>query len=83
MYGDAWIGLIMVAMEISGHCSIIVMFNVKKMTMESVNDSVFCLTYILNVAPFIFQAINEIVALACAFSDSVVGCIIAEVNYLP
>ena len=83
MYDHAWIGLIMVAMEMSGHCSFIVMFNVKDMTLESVSDSVFCLTYILNVAPFTFQAINEIVALACAFGDSVVGCIIAEVNYLP
>ena len=73
----------MVAMEMSSHCSIIVMFDVKNMTLESVNDSIFCLAYILDVAPFTFQAIDEIVALACALSDSVVGCIIVEVGYFP
>ena len=41
------------------------------------------LTYILNVAPFTFQAINEVVAFACAFSDSVVGCVVVVVSYLP
>ena len=73
----------MVVMKMSDQCSIIVMLNVKDMTLESINDSVFCLTYILNVAPFTFQTINEIVALACAFSDGVVGCIIVEVSYHP
>ena len=43
----------------------------------------FCLTYILTVAPLAFQAIYEIVALACAFGDSVVGCVVVEVYYLP
>ena len=83
MHDHAWIGLIIVAMEMSSHCSIIVMFDVKNMTSESVNDSIFCLAYILNVAPFTFQAIDKIIALACAFSDSVVGCIIVEVGYFP
>ena len=59
------------------------MFDVKDMTLESVNDSILCLAYIFHVAPFTFQAINEIVALACAFSDSVVGCIIVEIGYFP
>ena len=53
------------------------------MTLESVNDSIFCLAYILNVAPFTFQAIDEIIAFACAFSDSVVGCVIVEIGYFP
>ena len=83
MYDHAWIGLIIVAMEMSSHCSIIVMFDVKNMTLESVNDSIFCLAYTLNVAPFTVPAIDEIIALACAFSDSVVGCIIVEVGYFP
>ena len=61
MYDHAWIGLIIVAMKVSGHCGVIIMFNVKDMTLESFNDSVFCLTYILNVAPLAFQAIYEIV----------------------
>ena len=37
----------------------------------------------LGVAPFTFQAINEIVALACALGDSVVGCIVIEIGYFP
>ena len=68
MYDHAWIGLIIVAMKISGHYGVIVMFNVKDMTLESINDFVFCLTYILNVAPFAFQAIYEIVALVSSES---------------
>ena len=43
----------------------------------------FGLTYILNMAPFTFQAINEVVALACAFSGIVVGCVVVKVSYLP
>ena len=46
------------------------------MTLESVNDSVLCLAYIFDVAPFTFQAINKMVVLACAFSDIIVGCTI-------
>ena len=83
MYDHAWTGLIIVPMKVSGHCGAIVMFNVKDMTLESINDSVFCLTYIINVAPIAFQAIYEIVALACAFSNSLVGCVVVEVSYLP
>ena len=41
MYDHAWIGLILVAMKMSSHCCVIVMFNVKDMTLESINDSVF------------------------------------------
>ena len=65
MYDQAWIALIIVAMKMSCHCSIIVMFDIKDMTLESVNDSILCLAYIFDVAPFTFQAINEIVALVC------------------
>ena len=72
MYDQAWIGLIIVAMKMSSYYSIIVMFDVKDMTFESINDSIFCLTYIPNVAPFAFQAIYEIVTLACAFGNGVV-----------
>ena len=59
-------------MKMSCHCCIIVMFDVNDMTLESVNDSVLCLTYIFNVGPFIFQAINVIVALACVLFGHVV-----------
>ena len=83
MYDHAWIAVIIVAMKMSCHCGIIVMFDVKDMTLESVNDSVLCLAYIFNVAPFTFQAINEIVALACALCNSVVGCVVIEIGYFP
>ena len=57
--------LITVALEMSSHCGIIVMFNnVKYMVLESINDSIFCLAYILYVAPFALQTIYEIVTLA-------------------
>ena len=75
--------MIIVAMKMSCHCCIIVMFDVKNMTLESVNDSVLCSAYTFDVAPFTFQAINEIVAVACAFGDSIVGCIVTEIGYFP
>ena len=83
MYDHAWIAVIIVAVKMSCHCGIIVMFDVKDMTLESVNDSILCLAYLFNVAPFTFQAINEVVALACALCDSVVCCIIIEIGYFP
>ena len=46
--------MIIVAMKMSSHCSFVIMFNVKYVTLESVNDSVFGLTYILYVAPVAF-----------------------------
>ena len=79
----AWIAVIIMAMKMSCHCCVTVMFGVKDMTLESVNDSVLCLAYIFDVAPFTFQAINEIVALACAIADSVVGCVVIEIGYFP
>ena len=81
MYDHTWIAVIIVAMKMSCQCCIIVMFDVKNMTLESVNDSVLCLAYIFDVAPSTFQAINKIVALACAFGDSDVGCIVIEIGY--
>ena len=38
-------------MEMSSHCGFVIVFDVKYVTLESVNDSVFGLTYILYVAP--------------------------------
>ena len=74
----AWIGLIIVTMEMPGHCGVIIVFDVKDMT-----DSIFCLTYILNMAPSALQTIYKIVTLACAFSYSVIGCMVVEICYLP
>ena len=43
------------------------------MTLESVNDSVFSLSYIFDIAIIAFKAINKIFALKGAIPDCVVG----------
>ena len=75
--------LITVALKTSSHCSIVSVFDVKYMTLESINNPVFGLTYILYVAPSALQTVYEIVTLACAFSYCVVDCIIVELCYFP
>ena len=71
MYDHAWISLIIVTMEMPSHCGVIIVFDVKYVNLESINDSIFCLTYILNMAPSALQTVYKIVTLACAFSYSV------------
>ena len=66
-----------------GHCCIVIVFDVINMTLESINDSIFCLSYIFDMATLAFQAIYEIVALAGAFGDSIVGCVVVEVSDSP
>ena len=63
--------MIIVTMKMFSHCGFVIMFDVKYVTLESVHDSVFGLTYILYVTPVALQTIYEIVALACAFSDCI------------
>ena len=63
MYDHTWIGLIIVTMEMPSHCGFIIVFDVKDMTLESINDSIFCLTYIVNMAPSALQTIYKIVPL--------------------
>ena len=43
----------------------------------------FLFDYILNMAPSALQTIYEIVALACASSYCIVGCLVVEICYLP
>ena len=57
MYGHLWIQLITVAAKVSCHCGVVIVFDVKNVTLESVNDSFSCLSYIFNVAPVAFQTI--------------------------
>ena len=76
VYDHTRICLITVALKMSGHCSIFMVFNVKYMTLESINDPVFCLTYILYVAPFALHTVYEIVTLACAFGYCVIGWVL-------
>ena len=64
------------AIKMSCHCSVIILFDVKYITLESIYHSVFCLSYIFNMAPVAFQAIYQVITLASTFSDCVVGFII-------
>ena len=59
------------------------LFDVKYVTLKSIDDSVSGLTYILYVAPVALQTIYKIVTLACAFGDCIVGCIIVQICYFP
>ena len=48
MYDHTGIGLISVAMKMSGHCGIIIVFDVKNMTLEFIHDSILvCPTYFM------------------------------------
>ena len=49
--------MIFVASKVSGHCGVVIVFNVKCMTLESVYDSVLSLSYILCMAPIALNAI--------------------------
>ena len=75
MYGHVRIQMIIVAVKVSCHCGIIIVFDVKYMTSESIYDSIF-LPYIFNMTPVAFQAIYQVITLASTFSDCVVGFII-------
>ena len=66
-----------------GHCCIVIVFDVIDMTLESISDSVLGLSYIFDMATLTFQAIYEVVALAGAFSNSVVGSMVIEVSDSP
>ena len=43
--------MIFVVSKVSGHCGVVIVFNVKDMTLESVYDSVLSFSYILCMAP--------------------------------
>ena len=83
MYDHARIALIIVAKKMSSHCCVIVIFDVISMTLESANDSIPCLSYIFDMATLAFQAIYEIVALAGAFGDGIVDCVVIKVGHFP
>ena len=56
MYCHIGINVIFVASKVSGHCGVVIVFNVKYMTLESVYDSVLSLSYILCMAPVVLYA---------------------------
>ena len=63
-----WIQLFFVVVKVSCHCGMISVFDVKNMTLESINVSVFCLTYIFNMPPVAFQTVYMVIALVSAIS---------------
>ena len=67
MYNHTGIGMIIVTMKMCSHCGFVIMFDVKYVTLESVNDFDFGLTYMLYVPPAALQTIYQIVSLAFAF----------------
>ena len=56
------------AVNVSYHCGTVSVFDVKNMTLESINDPVFGLTYIFNMAPVAFQTVYKVIALGNAIS---------------
>ena len=64
------------AIKVSCHCGIIIVFDVKYVTLESIDDSIPCLSCIFDVAPVAFQAVYEVIALAGTFGYCVLGCVI-------
>ena len=68
--------MVIVAVKISCHCGVIIVFDVKYMALESIQYSIFHFSYIFNMAPVSFQAIYQVITLTSAFSDCVVGFII-------
>ena len=75
--------MITVAVKMPSHYGIAIVFDVKDVTLECINDSVFRLSCILYLAPVEFKTIYEIVTLACAFGHCVVGCMIVQVYDFP
>ena len=68
--------MITVASKEFCHCGVIIVLDVKCMTLESIYDSVLCLSYIFGVAPVTFQAVYQVITLVSAFSHCVVGFIV-------
>ena len=50
--------MVFVASKVSGHCGIVIVFDVKYMTLESVYDSISSLSYICSLAPVALYAID-------------------------
>ena len=54
MYSHSWIHLVHVTVDVSCHCCVIIVFDVKNVTIESVSDSIFSLSYVFEVVPVAF-----------------------------
>ena len=68
--------MIIMAFKVSCHCGVVIVLDVKYMTLESIYDSVICLHYIFDMAPVTFQAIYQVITLARALSHCIVVFIV-------
>ena len=68
--------MIIVASNVSSHCGILIVFDVKDMTLESVYDCVLSLSYILCVVPDTFYTVYQVITLACAIYHCTVVLVI-------
>ena len=82
MYCHVWINMILVASKLSSHCSIVIVFNVKYMTLESVYDSVSSLSYIFCLAPVALCAVDLIIVLAGAILHCIVVLVIKCIFFI-
>ena len=71
-------------MKVSWHCCNVIVFNLKKkMTVESIYDSIFSLSYIFDMAPIAFQRVYEVVTLTSAISKCTAGFVVTQVFDFP
>ena len=75
--------MIFVASKVSGYCGVMIVFDVKYMTLESVYDSIPSLSYIFSLAPIALYIIYQIVALASAISHCIVVLVVECIFYFP
>ena len=75
--------MVILALEMSCYCGIIIVFDVKYMTLESIYASILCLSYIFNMVPVAFQAIYQVITLASAFDNCIVGFVCCLSSYSP
>ena len=83
MYCHIWINMIFVASKVSSQCSVVIVFNVKYMTLESVYNSVSSLSYLFCLAPVALYAIDLIIVLAGAILHCIVVLVIKCIFYFP
>ena len=76
---DPWVK----ADKVPGHYGVGTLFYIKNITMESINDSTFCLSSIFGITPIAFQAINEILAVKCTIHHGIVFCGVVQVLMSP
>ena len=75
--------MIFVDSKVSGHCSIVIVFDVKYMTLESVYDSISSLSYIFCLATSCTLCNRLIIALAGAIPHCIVVLVIKCIFYFP